>query len=199
MASSSLTVSERLLDIALSTLSSPEPELQRGRKRHRRDLLDIRGVRNQIPSTESATFRGRCRHRSSSRFLDVSSLSRPTSQCRLPRASQRQSSVSPSSSRRKFLRILELKSARHGSQSPSRSGSSYSAYQNVAILHNVVAPKRRRQRTRSRSRSRTGLGTNLGVRDQQFLTRDINAANFDGYQDVGEQNHRVVGESREQR
>ncbi|CAJ2513776.1 Uu.00g018950.m01.CDS01 [Anthostomella pinea] len=123
---------ENLLDITITTFSSPEPDNQRGRKRRRSSPQDtLQVTATQIPSGESATFRGRCRHRSTSRF-DMS---------RTP-SSIRRSSLSPT--RRKLLRVLHLN--RHRSQSPSRSRSPYTQ----------DPPKRRRQRTRSRSRDHNG-------------------------------------------
>ncbi|KAI0020555.1 hypothetical protein F4780DRAFT_364320 [Xylariomycetidae sp. FL0641] len=122
---------DSLRGLATSTFSSPEPDGQRGRKRRRnpQDVLKITAT--QIPSGESATFRGRCRDRSTSRF----DLSRNASKLRC-------SSVSPA--RRRLLQVVQLKS-RHRSQSPSRSRSP-----------NTQESKRRRQRTTSRSRSHNG-------------------------------------------
>ncbi|KAI1133770.1 hypothetical protein F5Y10DRAFT_260092 [Nemania abortiva] len=161
---------EMLLDITITTppLSSPEPELQRGRKR-RRDFFEV-GVsssRATIPSSESATFRGRCRYRSSSRYLDVSSLSRPTSQHQHRimagghHYNHRNTSASPSPSRRKLIRITQLARDRPRSRSPSRSRSPYAAYRGVGVGVGVGAAqyiaKRRRQRTQSRSRVHTSV------------------------------------------
>jgi hypothetical protein len=140
---------ESLVDITVRSLSSPEPDVQRGRKR-RRDVVEVSASRSTIKSSESATFRGRCRYRSTSRYLDVSSLSRPTSRHRLLQGHHRNASESPSPSRRKLLRIMQLTEARHRSQSPSRSRSPLTAHINSAIAQDT--PKRRRQRTRSRSR-----------------------------------------------
>ncbi|KAI0098210.1 hypothetical protein GGR51DRAFT_565802 [Nemania sp. FL0031] len=161
---------EMLLDITITTpLSSPEPELQRGRKR-RRDFLEV-GVgvgRTTIPSSESATFRGRCRYRSSSRYLDVSSLSRPTSQHRMMAGPShyRNTSASPSPSRRKLIRITQL--ARDGprsSRSPPRSSRSPYAYSygglGVGGAAGHYVAKRRRQRTPSRSRGHAGMSMSM--------------------------------------
>lgn len=140
---------EGLVDITIRSLSSPEPDIQRGRKR-RRDVIEVSASRSTIKSSESATFRGRCRYRSTSRYLDVSSLSRPTSRHRLLQGHHRNTSDSPSPSRRKLLRIMQLTETRHRSQSPSRSRSPLTAHASSAIAQDT--PKRRRQRTRSRSR-----------------------------------------------
>ncbi|KAI1845726.1 hypothetical protein JX265_000095 [Neoarthrinium moseri] len=58
---------ERLAEVILSAFSSPEPE-QRGRKRRRSPGPFLTVTTRQIPSGESATFRGRSRHRSVSRI-----------------------------------------------------------------------------------------------------------------------------------
>ncbi|KAI0971363.1 hypothetical protein F4678DRAFT_81426 [Xylaria arbuscula] len=150
-------VTETLVDITITTSLSPEPELQRGRKR-RRDFFFEAGARPAIPSSESATFRGRCRYRSSSRYLD---MSRPTSQqqhkvlavSNSNKNSNRQASPSPS--RRKMIRITQLAGDRHPrSRSPSRSRSC-SPY--VVFGTTLRAPRRRRHRTQSRSRAHTSL------------------------------------------
>ncbi|KAH8889696.1 hypothetical protein GQ53DRAFT_188664 [Thozetella sp. PMI_491] len=108
-----------------------DPE-QRGRKRRRSPMpFTIIGAA-QTPSGESATFRGRRRHRSTS-LVALSAFS-----SRAPSRSYRDSSYSPS--RKRFLRYTKLD--RRRSQSPSRSRSPDA----------TEAPKRRRQRTRSRSR-----------------------------------------------
>ncbi|KAK6085767.1 hypothetical protein SCUP234_02674 [Seiridium cupressi] len=118
---------ERLTDLVLTTLSSPEAD-QRGRKRRRSPTPFFAVTTRQLPSGESSTFRGRSRHRSASR-LD---MSRNVSRLR-------DASLSPT--RRKMLHIAQLIN-RHRSQSPSRSRSP-----------NTQEPsKRRRQRTRSRGR-----------------------------------------------
>ncbi|KAI1877133.1 uncharacterized protein JN550_001205 [Neoarthrinium moseri] len=120
---------ERLAEVILSAFSSPEPE-QRGRKRRRSPGPFLTVTTRQIPSGESATFRGRSRHRSVSRIDGSRNTSR-----------LRGWSLSPT--RRKLLRIVKIN--RHRSQSPSRSRSP-----------NTQEPsKRRRQRTRSRSREHT--------------------------------------------
>ncbi|TGJ88293.1 hypothetical protein E0Z10_g415 [Xylaria hypoxylon] len=146
------TVAETVLDITIT----PEPDLQRGRKR-RRDFFEVGAGRTSIPSTESATFRGRCRRRSSSRYLDMASLSRPTSQHRMLAGNrQRHTSASPSPSRRKMIRITQLARDRPRSLSPSRSRSPYLG----AALY---TPKRRRQRTQSRSRAHTSMPVGFGM------------------------------------
>ncbi|KAI0478794.1 hypothetical protein GGR56DRAFT_342059 [Xylariaceae sp. FL0804] len=124
----SAVANEGLLDITVTTFSSPEPDNQRGRKRRRSPEDTLKVAATQLPSGESATFRGRCRHRSTSRF----DASRTASRLRC-------GSLSPV--RLQLLRVVHLN--RHRSQSPSRSRSPYA--------HDT--PKRRRQRTRSRSRS----------------------------------------------
>lgn len=133
---------EPFLDITITTFAStPESDYQRGRKRRRSlpgggslEAPAHAPARQQIPSGESAVFRGRCRYRSASR-LDVSrNVSRV-----------RGTSLSPT--RKRFLQVLQL-NRRHRSQSPSRSRSAHH--------HRARAPqdtpKRRRQRTRSRCR-----------------------------------------------
>ncbi|KAI0525925.1 hypothetical protein F5B22DRAFT_260631 [Xylaria bambusicola] len=157
-------VTEALLDITITSLS-PEPEFQRGRKR-RRDFFDV-NPRTTIPSTESATFRGRCRYRSSSRYLDMSS--RPTSQHRhgavltvgATNARERNASASPSPSRRKMIRLTELAGHRRPrSMSPSRSRSPCASLRSGAAL--LPAPQqRRRHRTQSRSRVHRALPVGL--------------------------------------
>ncbi|KAI1470833.1 uncharacterized protein F4812DRAFT_280477 [Daldinia caldariorum] len=122
------TVNENFIDITITTFSSPEPDSQRGRKRRRSPPEALAVAAARVPSAESSTFRGRCRHRSSSR-LDIS---RNTSRLR-------GGSLSPT--RRKLIRVVQLN--RHRSQSPSRSRSP----------NTLEAPKRRRQRTQSRSRN----------------------------------------------
>lgn len=127
--SPTVTVEEHPSSILMpSNLASPEPE-SRGRKR-RRSPLRLTLVSGQTPSGESATLRGRQRHRSTS-LLNISS--RATSM------SLRDASHSPS--RRRLLCVMHLERKR--SQSPSRSCSP----------NGKDVPKRRSQRTRSRSRS----------------------------------------------
>ncbi|KAK5628371.1 hypothetical protein RRF57_004086 [Xylaria bambusicola] len=157
-------VTEALLDITITSLS-PEPEFQRGRKR-RRDFFEV-NTRTTIPSTGSATFRGRCRYRSSSRYLDISS--RPTSQRRhggfltvgTANARDRNASASPSPSRRKMIRLTELTGGRRPrSMSPSRSRSPCTSLGSGAAL--LAAPQqRRRHRTQSRSRVHRALPVGL--------------------------------------
>ncbi|KAI0840822.1 hypothetical protein F5Y06DRAFT_294092 [Hypoxylon sp. FL0890] len=117
---------EDYLDITVTPFS-PESDSQRGRKR-RRSPPALALATARLPSAESATFRGRCRYRSTSR-LDTS---RNTSRLR-------GGSLSPT--RRKLLRVVQLN--RHRSQSPSRSRSP----------NTQESSKRRRQRTQSRSRN----------------------------------------------
>ncbi|KAI8956078.1 hypothetical protein F4801DRAFT_764 [Xylaria longipes] len=153
MANPTGLTTETLIDITITPLSSPEPELQRGRKRRRDFSFEVGADRTTIPS-ESATCRGRCRYRSSSRYIDMSSLSRPTSQHRLlnPNKNYRNTSASPSPSRRKLIRITQLARDRPRSQSPSRSRSPCAAHAGLGTF-----AKRRRQRTRSRSRVHTSV------------------------------------------
>ncbi|OTB03298.1 hypothetical protein M426DRAFT_12657 [Hypoxylon sp. CI-4A] len=132
----SAVANESFIDITITTFSSPEPDGQRGRKRGRSPPETLAITTARLPSTESATFRGRCRYRSSSR-LDVS---RNTSRLR-------GGSLSPT--RRKLIRVVQLN--RHRSQSPSRSRSP----------HNHDSSKRRRQRTQSRSRIHEGGSTKV--------------------------------------
>ncbi|KAI0489736.1 hypothetical protein F4859DRAFT_164914 [Xylaria cf. heliscus] len=155
MANSTGLTTETLLDIARTPLSSPEPELQRGRKRRREFSFDVGAGRTTIPSGESATCRGRCRYRSSSRYMEMSSLSRPTSQHRMIAGNHyRNTSTSPSPSRRKLVRITQLARERPRSQSPSRSQSPRAAHVGLGAQHFA---KRRRQRTQSRSRIHTSV------------------------------------------
>ncbi|KAI1461474.1 hypothetical protein F4805DRAFT_284176 [Annulohypoxylon moriforme] len=127
---------DSFIDITITTFSSPEPD-SRGRKRRRSPPDTLAVTTNRLPSTDSTTFRGRCRHRSSSR-LDVS---RNTSRLR-------SGSLSPI--RRKLIRAIQLN--RHRSQSPSRSRS----------LNGQESSKRRRQRTQSRSRDHEGESKKTG-------------------------------------
>jgi hypothetical protein len=131
-------VDERLLNLSITTFSASDPDMQRGRKRRRGppDVLEAAAAA-QIASGESG-FRGRCRHRSTSRV----DSSRTTSRLR-------GGSLSPT--RRKLLRIIQL-NTHHRSQSPSRSRSPTTQ----------DPPKRRRQRTRSRSRLHEGTAKNAG-------------------------------------
>ncbi|KAI2636974.1 hypothetical protein GGS26DRAFT_463671 [Hypomontagnella submonticulosa] len=119
---------EGFIDITITTFSSPEPDVQRGRKRRRSPPETPAVTATRLPSTESATFRGRCRHRSSSRLDSSRNPSR-----------LRGCSLSPT--RRKLIRVVQLN--RHRSQSPSRSRSPNAQ----------ESSKRRRQRTQSRSRN----------------------------------------------
>lgn len=154
------TATESVLDVNLKKMSSPEPEFQRGRKR-RRDLLEVR------TSSESATFRGRCRHRSSSRYFDMSSRPTSSQQHRLlwdhsHHHHHRNTSASLSPARRKMLRVMQLAGNRPPrSRSPSRSRSPYStSYMGIGAAVETMAhdtPKRRRQRTRSQGRAHTSM------------------------------------------
>lgn len=109
---------------------SPDPDVQRGRKRHR-SLTRCDTTANHYGGTgESSTFRGRPRRRSTS---PLALSSRASSRAIL------NPSVSPT--RKRLLRVVLLD--RRRSQSPSRSRSP----------NHQQAPPRRRQRTRSRSRS----------------------------------------------
>ncbi|KAK0637213.1 hypothetical protein B0T17DRAFT_103140 [Bombardia bombarda] len=116
--------------ISPAGLLSPDPDVQRGRKR-RRELAKVGGT-SQVPSGESATLRGRCRNRSTS----VVTLSIYSSR----NASRSGRDTSHSPSRKHILRLIHVVHRR--SQSPSRSRSL-----------NAKAPSRRRQRTTSRSRN----------------------------------------------
>ncbi|KAI0815777.1 hypothetical protein GGR55DRAFT_362047 [Xylaria sp. FL0064] len=175
MATPTGLVTEPLYDVTITSLS-PEPDLQRGRKR-RRDFFEAgataaTGSRPTVPSSESATFRGRCRYRSSSRYLD---MSRPTSHHRMLGIGNssaattntnnnsisnyhRNASASPSPSRRKMIRITQLaRDRRTRSISPSRSRSPPYA----ALGTPLFAPRRRRQRTQSRSRPHASMPVGL--------------------------------------
>ncbi|KAI1755210.1 hypothetical protein F4782DRAFT_439564 [Xylaria castorea] len=158
MANSTGLRTETLLDITITPLSSPEPDLQRGRKRRRDFSFEVGAGRATIPSGESATCRGRCRYRSSSRYMEMSSLSRPTSQQRMIAGNRyRNTSASPSPSRRKLIRIAQLARDRLRSQSPSRSRSPYAAAAHAGLGTAQYLAKRRRQRTQSRSRIHTSV------------------------------------------
>ncbi|KAI1491364.1 hypothetical protein F5X96DRAFT_479568 [Biscogniauxia mediterranea] len=149
MMTTQATANKILPEIVLAAFPSPEPDSQRGRKRRRSPQDALAVTATQLPSGESATFRGRCRNRSTSRF----DISRNTSR-------QRGSSLSPT--RRKLLRVARLN--RHRSQSPSRSRSP----------NTQDTPKRRRQRTRSRSRSHKGESKNSSETiNSSFLRHEI--------------------------
>ncbi|KAI1775226.1 hypothetical protein F4818DRAFT_42776 [Hypoxylon cercidicola] len=141
---------EGFIDITITTFSSsPEPD-QRGRKRRRSPPEALAVTTARFPSTESATFRGRCRHRSTSRIDGSRNTSR-----------LRGGSLSPS--RRRFLRVVQLN--RHRSQSPSRSRGPNT---------NQESSKRRRQRTQSRSRNYDGEPKNVGETTvTSFLRHEI--------------------------
>ena len=128
--------SDEVTTKVLSALSSPEPEVQRGRKRRRDPLPFTLITTSQTPSGE--TFRGRCRQRSTS-LVNLSS--RNTSR------NFRDASYSPS--RKRFFRVanLERRGGRRRSQSPSRSRSP----------DDREGGKRRRQRTTSHSRDHQGV------------------------------------------
>lgn len=123
-------------DTSLPAMSSPDIDVQRGRKRRRDPKPPFSvGSTQQVPSGEG-TLRGRRRHRSTSRFLATSS-SRPGSHQSIRNAS-------PSPSKKRMLRVLKIE--RRRSQSPSRSRSAHH--------HDKDDPtRRRRQRTQSRSRT----------------------------------------------
>ncbi|KAK0714910.1 hypothetical protein B0H67DRAFT_228417 [Lasiosphaeris hirsuta] len=109
-----------------------EPDGQRGRKRRRREEFAVITT-SKTPSGESATFRGRRRHRSTSVIALSGFSSRNTSRVRdNPR--------SHSPSKKSFFWVVQVE--RRRSQSPSRSRSP----------NTKKAPRRRRQRTRSRGR-----------------------------------------------
>jgi hypothetical protein len=96
--------------------------------------------------------------------MDMSSLSRPTSQHRLFQAKHRNTSASLSPSHRRVLRIMQLAGNRQRSQSPSRSQSPLTTYyKGLGMVQDT--PKRRRQRTRSRSRTHRSvpIGHDVGV------------------------------------
>ena len=127
--------SEDVAAKVLPALSSPEPAVQRGRKRRRSPMPFSLIAAPQTPSGE--TFRGRCRQRSTS-LVNLSS--RNTSR------SFRDASYSPS--RKRFLRVAQPeRRGRRRSQSPSRSRSA----------DDRDAIKRRRQRTTSHSRDHQGV------------------------------------------
>lgn len=126
-------------------LLSPEPEIQRGRKRRRSPVpLGIFSTTKTV-SGESATFRGRSRRRATS-AVPLSGLSSAFAS-RNPSRTRPDGSASPS--RKKLLRYASLVEQRHRrrSQSPSRSRSP-----NAPPGSEVSERQRRRQRTRSRSR-----------------------------------------------
>jgi hypothetical protein len=112
---------------------SPEPEMQRGRKRRRSPAPFVVVATAKTLSGESATLRGRRRHRSTS-VLALSAFS-----SRNPSRSLRDPSASPS--RKRFFVGFQLE--RRRSASPSRSRSPNAT---------EPPPRRRRQRTRSRRR-----------------------------------------------
>ncbi|KAI0206331.1 hypothetical protein F4808DRAFT_115161 [Astrocystis sublimbata] len=146
---------ETRLDITIPPLPSPEPDSQRGRKRRREFSFEVGAGRAPIPSGESGTCRGRCRYRSSSRYIEVPSLSRPSSQHRM-RATDLayEPSAPPSPSRLKVVR-MQLTRERPRSQSPSRSRSPHAGYAGLKTVQYFA--KRRRQRTQSRSRAKTSV------------------------------------------
>ncbi|KAK3369029.1 hypothetical protein B0T24DRAFT_349744 [Lasiosphaeria ovina] len=123
---------------------SPESDVPRGRKRHRREEVALvtatTTTAKQIPSGESATFRGRCRNRSTS----VITISTFSSSRNASRSAPRDSSCSPAR-RTHLVRFVKIGRCRKRSQSPSRSRSPNS-------LKDPGRRRRRRQRTRSRGR-----------------------------------------------
>ncbi|KAI1437180.1 hypothetical protein GGR50DRAFT_692476 [Xylaria sp. CBS 124048] len=162
MATHTGAATEPLLDLTITSLSPPEPDLQRGRKR-RRDHFQMVSGRVASPLGESASFRGRCRYRSSSRYMDMSSVSRPTSQHHVLIGDfhHRKTSGSLSPSRRKMIRIMQLVGNRQRNQSPPRSPSPYTSYTDLEAAQDT--PKRRRQGTRSRSRAHTSKPVGFGM------------------------------------
>ncbi|KXJ92277.1 hypothetical protein Micbo1qcDRAFT_60835 [Microdochium bolleyi] len=131
---------ERVADS--SHMASSDPDMQRGRKR-RRSPPDMQREDTHLISEESATFRGRCRHRSTSRF-DAS------------RTSSRFRGGSLSPSRKKMLYVANMH--RRRDQSPSRSRSPAA----------MDASKRRRQRTRSHSREHHHKSAQYAVTEPQL-------------------------------
>ena len=130
---------------------SPEPDGQRGRKRHRTPMPFAIVTTTKTLSGESSTFRGRSRHRATS-LVAVSTLS-STFSSRNPSLNRADRSISPS--RKKHFRFLQLveqeQHHRRRSQSPSRSRSTtVFGGSEPSVLSG--GRRRRRQRTRSRSR-----------------------------------------------
>ncbi|KAI2635246.1 hypothetical protein GGS21DRAFT_490459 [Xylaria nigripes] len=162
MGTHSGAATDTLLDMTIASLSSLEPDLQRGRKR-RRDFFRMGSGRAASPLGESATFRGRCRYRSSSRYMDMLSPSRPTSQPRMLVGDypHRNTAGSPSPSRRKMIRIMQFIGTRQRNQPPSRSQSPYTSYNGLESAQDIL--RRRRQRTQSRSRVHTCIPTGFGM------------------------------------
>jgi len=126
---------ERAIEYSLPHMALADQDNQRGRKR-RRSPPDLQREDTHLISEESATFRGRCRHRSTSR-MDLS------------KASSRFRGGSLSPSRKKLLYIANMH--RRRDQSPSRSRSPAAA----------DSSKRRRQRTRSHSREHHHKSSNI--------------------------------------
>lgn len=138
MATSTEATTEPGERIVAGSVLSPEPEIQRGRKRRRSPGPLVVVAPAKTLSGDSATFRGRRRHRSTS-VMALSALS-----SRNPSRGLRDPSCSPS--RTRFLRALALE--RRRSASPSRSRSP-----------NAAEPPSRRRRQRTRSRHRVHQST----------------------------------------
>ncbi|KAI0445920.1 hypothetical protein F4803DRAFT_95160 [Xylaria telfairii] len=180
MATPTGLTTDTLLDITRTPLLSPEPELQRGRKRRR----DLSG-RTTIPSGESATCRGRCRYRSSSRYMEMSSLSRPTSQHRMMAGNPlhyRNTSASPSPSRRKLARITQLardhtQLARDHSRSrsPSRTRSPCAAHAGLGTAQYFAKPRRHRTQSRSRMLTSVPIGFETTSRGEEVKITAVEA------------------------
>lgn len=169
---------DTLLDITRVPLLSPEPELQRGRKRRRDLSFEVGAGRTTIPSGESATCRGRCRYRSSSRYMEMSSLSRPTSQHRMMAGNPlhyRNTSASPSPSRRKLARITQLARDHPRSRSPSRSRSPCAAHAGVGTAQYFAKPRRHRTQSRSRMLASVPMGFETTSRGEEVKITTVEA------------------------
>jgi hypothetical protein len=135
---------------------SPEPDAQRGRKRLRTPVSFAIVSTGKTLSGESATFRGRSRHRATS-LMALSTLSSAFSS-RNPSLNRAAADHSVSPSRKKHFRFLPLGEQqqhhhhRRRSQSPSRSRSATALGGSDPALVSDRRRRRRRQRTRSRSR-----------------------------------------------
>jgi hypothetical protein len=129
---------------AKRVLFSPEPELQRGRKRRRTPVPFAIVTTTKTLSGESATFRGRTRRRATS-VVGLSTLSSAFSSLNTSRT---RADRSASPSRKKQFRFVPLVEQCHRprSQSPSRSRS--------PTMPGIEVSERRRRRQRTRSRSR---------------------------------------------
>ncbi|KAI0161659.1 hypothetical protein GGR52DRAFT_132672 [Hypoxylon sp. FL1284] len=149
-------VSEGLINITLTPISSPESDNQRGRTQRRTTPGALAVAANRLPSAESATLRGRCRQRSISRVDGT----RNTSRFR---------GGSPPPSLKNYLRVVQL--TRRRDQPPSRSRDSDATRE---------SSRRRRQRTQSRSRNHDGEPKKAGdAISPSFLRHEI-AINSDG-------------------